>query len=64
MIITRVNSNMNNATHGGRDNEATAIAGVVSKAIVGKPEFKRIIKIIDTIEYRADPRGNFQFHKT
>lgn len=80
LIITRVNSNMNNATHGGRDNEATAIAGVVSKAIVGKPEFKRIIslqvqylareagdkagKIIDTIEYRADPRGNFQFHKT
>ena len=80
LIITRVNSNMNNATHGGRDNEATAIAGVVSKAIVGKPEFERIIslqvqylareagdkagKIIDTIEYRADPRGNFQFHKT
>jgi hypothetical protein len=80
LIITRVNSNMNDATHGGRDNEATAIAGVVSKAIVGKPEFKRIIslqvqylareagnkagKIIDTIEYRADPSGNFQFHKT
>ena len=32
LIITRVNSNMNNATHGGRDNEATAISSVVSKA--------------------------------
>lgn len=80
LIITRVNSNMNNATHGGRDNEATAIAGVVSKTIVRKPEFNTIIslrvqylareagdktgKIIDTIEFRADPSGNFQFHKT
>jgi hypothetical protein len=80
LIITRVNSNMNNATHGGRDNEATAIAGVVSKAIVGKPEFNSIISlrvqylareagdktgnVIDTIEFRADPSGKFQFHKT
>lgn len=80
LIITRVNSNMNNATHGGRDNEATAIAGVVSKAMVGKPEFNSIIslrvqylareagdktgKAIDTIEFRADLSGKFQFHKT
>lgn len=80
LIITRVNSNMNNATHGGRDNEATAIADVVSKAIAGKPEFSAIIslrvqylareagdktgKVIDTIEFRADPSGKFQFHKT
>ena len=80
LIITHVNSNMNNATHGGRDNEATAIAGVVSKAMVGKPEFNSIIslrvqylareagdkpgKTIDTIEFRADLSGKFQFHKT
>lgn len=80
LIITRVNSNMNNSTHGGRDNEATAIAGVVSKAIVGKPESNAVIslrvqylareagdktgKVIDTIEFRADPSGKFQFHKT
>jgi hypothetical protein len=79
LIITRVNSNMNNATHGGRDNEATAISGVVSKAIAGKPEFNAIIglrvqylareadktgKVIDMIEFRADPSGKFQFHTT
>jgi hypothetical protein len=80
LIITRVNSNMNNATHGGRDNEATAISGVASKAIAGKPEFNAIIslrvqylareagdktgKVIDMIEFRADPSGKFQFHKT
>jgi hypothetical protein len=80
LIITRVNSNMNNSTHGGRDNEATAIADVVSKAIAGKPEFNTIIslrvqylareaadktgKVIDMIEFRADPSGKFQFHKT
>ena len=80
LIITRVNSNMNNATHGGRDNEATAIADVVSKAIAGQPEFNAIIsirvqylarkagdknaKVIDTIEFRGDPSGKFQFHKT
>ena len=80
LMITRVNRNMNNATHGGRDNEATAIAGVVSKAMVGKPDFNSIIslrvqylareagdktgKAIDTIEFRADLSGKFQFHKT
>jgi len=80
LTITRVNSNMNNATHGGCDNKARAIAGVVSKAIIGKPEFKSIIShrvqylaraagdkignVIDTIEFRADPSGKFQFHKT
>jgi len=80
VIVTRVNSNMNNSTHGGRDNEASAIADVVTKALVGKSEIQGIISIrvqyvarepdqknssiIDTIEFREDPNGNFQFHKT
>ena len=57
LIITRVNSNMNNATHGGRDNEATAIAGVVSKAIVGKPEFKRLFISLQ-VQYLAREAGD------
>lgn len=80
LTITRINSNMNDATHGARDNEATAIADVVSKTMIGKPEFNSIIslrvqylareagdktgKVIDMIEFREDPSGKFQFHKT
>jgi len=80
LVVERVNSNMNNATHSARDNEATAIAGVVSKAIAGKPEFGAVVslqvqylirqasdkdgKVVDTVEFRKDPGGGFQFHKT
>jgi hypothetical protein len=80
LIVARVNSNMNSSTHGGRDNEATAIADVVSQAIFGKPEFNGIVslrvqyiareatdenaRVIDTIEFREDPNNKFQFHKT
>ena len=80
LIVARVNSNMNSSTHGGRDNEATAIADVVSKAIFVKPEFNAIVslrvqyiareaadkngRVIDTIEFREDPNNKFQFHKT
>lgn len=80
LIVARVNSNMNSSTHGGRDNEATAIADVVSQAIFEKPEFNGIVslrvqyiareatdknaRVIDTIEFREDPNNKFQFHKT
>jgi hypothetical protein len=74
LVISRVNSNMNESTHAGRDNEATAIASVVSKGLSGKTEFKDLItlrvqysgdaKIIDTVEFRKDPSGAFLFHRT
>jgi hypothetical protein len=79
-VVARVNSNLNEASHGGRDNEATAIASIVSKEISGKPEFKNVIairvqylvrsersggdKVIDTVEFRKDSTGAFQFHRT
>jgi hypothetical protein len=79
LTVSRVNSNMNESSHTGRDNEAAAIVGIVSKAIAGKPEFKNLItilvqyvirtapggrKVIDSVEFREDPNGVFQFHRT
>jgi hypothetical protein len=78
--VLRVNSNMNEATHAGRDNEATAIASIVSKAISGKSEFTKLntirvqyvtrpspnanSRVVDTVDFRKDPQGVFQFHRT
>ncbi len=78
--ILRINSNMNETTHGGRDNEANAIAPIVAKGIAGKSEFRtlntirvqyivrsasgEISKIVDTIDFRKSPSGTFEFHKT
>ena len=77
--VLRVNSNMNDSTHAGRDTEAAAIAGIVSEAIAGKPEFSKLVtlrveyitrskegnvKIIDTVEFREDPNGVFRYHNT
>ena len=80
LTVWRPNSNMNQSTHAGRDNEAMAIATVVSNAIVGKPEFSRLVAIwvryvvrsrpggpsknVDSIEFREDPNGVFRFHQT
>lgn len=80
LTVLRINSNMNESTHGGRDNEANAIAPIVSNAISGTPEFNNIntirvqyvirsapgtaSKIIDTIDFRKAPSGTFEFHKT
>jgi hypothetical protein len=70
---------MNASTHSGRDNEATATATIVSKAIFGKPEFDNVVtlrvdyvvravsgdsKVIDSVEFREDPNGAFRFHRT
>jgi hypothetical protein len=79
-VVARVNSNMNEASHRARDNEATAIASIVSKEISSKPEFKNVNtirvqylirsepsagdKVIDTVDFRKDPTGAFQFHRT
>jgi len=78
--VLRVNSNMNASTHGGRDNEASAIAPIVVKAIAGKAEFSNLNTIrvqyvarpapdaastvIDTVDFRKTPAGTFEFHKT
>jgi hypothetical protein len=79
LIVSRVNSNMNDSTHSGRDNEATAIAAIISKAISGKSEFDNVVtlrvdyvaravdgdsKVIDSVEFREDPKGDFRFHRT
>jgi hypothetical protein len=80
LIVSRVNSNMNEATHAGRNNEASAIASVVSKAIADKPEYKNIHtisvqyvsrdssgsgrKVVDVVDFRKGPSGTFQLHTT
>jgi hypothetical protein len=78
LTVLRINSNMNQATHAGRDNEATAIVAIVSKAISGRAEFGNLItvrvqysmrsggdsNVIDTVEFRKDPSGLFQYHQT
>jgi hypothetical protein len=80
LTVARVNSNMNDSTHGARSNEAIAIAPVVTKAIEEGPAFKTVHtirvqylarpklgekgKIVDTVDFRKDPSGKFQFHET
>ena len=80
LVVSRINSNLNEATHGARNNEASAIASVVSKALADKPEYNYIIairveymarntpqgrgKAIDTVEFRKNPDGAFQTHIT
>ncbi len=78
VTVERINSNMNGSSHGGRDNEAIVIGPIVSQAIADKPEFKSVVairvqyvhrtsskdRIVDTIEFRRDAGGNFQFHQT
>ena len=70
LTVARVNSNLNDATHGARNNEAIAIAPVVTKAIEDGPEFKTIHtirvqylvrrklgekgKVLDTVDFRKD----------
>ena len=80
LTVSRINSQMNTATHGERNTEANIIASVVSKAISGKPEFKTLVaihvqyvicsapggpdKVIDTVEFRKDSKGEFIYHVT
>jgi hypothetical protein len=80
LVVSRINSNLSEGTHGARNNEASAIASVVSKALADKLEYKYIIairveymtrnisqghrKVIDTVEFRKNPDGTFQSHIT
>jgi hypothetical protein len=78
ITVLRINSNMNQSTHGSRGNEANAIAPIMSKAIAASPALKTLHtirvqyvirsapaadKVIDTIDFRKDPSGSFEFHK-
>ncbi len=80
LMISRVNSALNQTDHAARDGEASRIATLVAGTIVGKPEFSKIHtirvqyvgriktggheKIIDTVDFRRDPSGEFHFHTT
>lgn len=78
VTIERINSNMNGSSHSARNNEAIVIGPIVGQAIADKPEFNGILvirvqylrrssqssKVVDTIEYRKDASGKFQFHET
>ena len=78
--VSRVNSSLNQTTHGARDGEASRIATLVAKMIAGNTAYKNIHtirvlyvaklkpggyeKVIDTADFRRDPSGVFQFHTT
>ena len=80
ITVERINSNMNGSSHGARNNEAIVIGPIVSQAIVDKPAFKSVVvirvqylrrsspgakdEVVDTIEFRKDAAGKFQFHET
>jgi hypothetical protein len=80
LTVLGINSNMNESTHGGRDNEANAIAPIVAKALSGNEKFKNLTTIrvqyvirsasgaetknVDIIDFRKTPSGTFEFHKT
>ncbi len=80
LIVTRANSNMNDATHEGRNSEAKAIASIVSKGIGTNTRFTMVStirveyisrkppgrsgKVVDTVEFRKGPDGVFDFHQT
>jgi hypothetical protein len=79
LVVLRINSNMNAASHDARDNEAMAIASLASKAIAGKAEFKKLVAIrvefvarpaaggrekrVDMVEFREGPDGVFRHHR-
>jgi hypothetical protein len=78
--VSLVNASLNKTGHSPRNNEAARIGSIVSQAISGKPEFRKIHtirihyvaradasakgKIIDAIDFRKDASGVFQFHAT
>jgi hypothetical protein len=80
LTALRVNSNQNDTSHAGRNNEAVAIAKIVSAAIANRPEYADITtirvqylsrdsatadaKVIDTVDFRKNPTGIFEIHLT
>ena len=80
LTVERVNSNMNEATHEGRNNEAKVIASLVAKGIGSEANFGNVHTIrveylvrsaptgknrmVDSVEFRKRPDGVFDFHQT
>ena len=80
LIVSRVNSPFNEGSHAGLNNEATAILNLVSKAVLNKPDYKALVsirvnyvartgtpiaeKIVDSLEFRKNPKGVFGPHQT
>jgi hypothetical protein len=79
-IVTLVNSKLVNEPASGRESEASRITAAIAGIIAEMPEFKGIqaihveyvsrephgsvSRIIDGIDFRKDPQGNFQHHIT
>jgi hypothetical protein len=80
LTVSRVNSNQNASNHTGRNNEATSIASVASKALTTNAASAGVHTIrvqylsrdsahpkgdvIDTIEFRKNAKGEFEIHVT
>lgn len=80
LVVLRVNSNLGASSHEGRNNEATSIAGVASKALASdatsagvhtirvqyltREGATAVEKVIDTIEFRKNAKGEFEIHVT
>lgn len=80
LVVTVVNSKLNQRRAFDREHEARRIVLAVSKAIADKPEFAGIqalhvdyvkrdadgghSRTIDAIDFRKDPQGRFQHHIT
>ena len=78
LTVLRVNSNQNASSHEGRNNEATSIAGVASKALGADATSASVDTIrvqyltrdsahpagivIDSIEFRKNAKGIFDIH--
>jgi hypothetical protein len=79
LTVLRVNSNLNESTHAGRDNEANVIASIVAKAISDNPQFKNVTtirdqyvartakgavsKVFDKVDFHRNPKGAFVFSR-
>jgi hypothetical protein len=80
LTVSRLNSYLNDGSHVDRNNEAVSIVSVIQREVSGKPELKDILiirvqyilnakdsaerKVIDTIEFRKNQSGVFEFHST
>ena len=76
--VSRVNSSLNKTGHSPRTTEAARIGPIVSEVISGKADANNIhtirvqylarsnmgAKVVDSIDFRKDPSGSFQFHAT
>ena len=80
LVVARVNSNMNDSTHEGRNNESKQIGSIIARSIGASPRFRNVStirvdymiratasptgKVVDSVEFRKGPDGAFDFHQT